>query len=313
MKKSKSSHRLLALFTLLVALLAGFCLFGQPASAVDVPDYRLQISPSQADLGQVTPGSTYTGKFSVQNTGTKPYSFTAEVVPYSVSDTNYDPLFDFPSDYTQLAEWVTFSSSTNTVQPNSSVDIEYTVKVPKDAPAGNQNAAIAVTMDAEAGSGVTTLQRIAFIMFSNVEGTTIKKGSIINNKVPGFVFSAPLKVTSTVRNDGNVYVPATYLLEVRNFFNNSLEYSNSTYQDGKEVIPNFVIFPDTNRYTEIAWDGAPSIGVFKVKSVVKILDEVSTVEKTVIICPLWLIVVIVLIIGLAIFWIVSRIIKRRSY
>lgn len=167
-------------------------------------------------------------------------------------------------------------------------------------------------MDVEPGAGVTTLQRIAFLMFSNVEGTTIKKGSITSNRVPGFVFQAPLKATSIVRNDGNVYLPATYLLEVRNFFNNSLEYSNSFYRDGEEVIPNYVIFPDTNRYTETVWEEAPSIGIFKVKSVVKILDEVSTVEKTVIICPLWLIVVIVLLIGLMVFWIISRIVRRRN-
>lgn len=313
MKNIKLSHRLLSLLVLPVAFLAGVSLFSQPTSAADLPDYRLQISPSQADLGQLKPGSTYTGAFAVQNTGTKPYKFTAEVVPYSVSDTDYDPLFDFPSDYTQLTEWVTFSSESDTVQPNSSVEVNYTVKVPKNAPAGNQNAAIAVTMDVEPGSGVNTLQRVAFIMFSNVEGTTTKKGSVTSNKVPGFVFSAPLKATSTVRNDGNVYLPATYLLEVRNFFNNSLEYSNSTYQDGKEVIPNYVIFPDTNRYTETIWEDAPSIGIFKVKSVVKIFDEESVVEKTVIICPLWLIVIIVLFLGLVIFWIVSRIVKRRSY
>ena len=312
MKKIKLSYRLLSLFVLPLAFLLGASFFGQPASAADLPDYRLQISPSQADLGQLTPGSTYTGTFAVQNTGTKPYKFTAEVVPYSVSDTDYDPLFDFPSDYTQLTEWVTFSSDGDTVQPGSSVDVNYTVKVPKNAPAGNQNAAIAVTMDVEPGSGVTTLQRVAFIMFSNVEGTTIKKGSITSNKVPGFVFGSPLKVTSIVRNDGNVYLPATYLLEVRNFFNGSLEYSNSTYRDGQEVIPNYVIFPETNRYTEVVWEDVPAIGVFKVKSVVKIFDQESTVEKTVIVCPLWLIVVIVLLLGFAIFWIVSRIVKRRG-
>lgn len=313
MKKIKLSRRLLSLFALPMALFAGISLFTQPAGAVDLPEYRLQISPSQADLGQLTPGSTYTGKFSVQNTGTKPYDFTAEVVPYSVSDTDYDPLFDFPSDYTLLTEWTTFSSDTNTVQPNSSVDIEYTIKVPTNAPAGNQNAAIAVTMDVEASSGVTTLQRVAFIMFSNVEGKVVKEGAVVSNKVPGFVFSSPLKVTSVVRNDGNVYAPATYLLEVRNFFNNSLEYSNSTYRDGKEVIPNFAIFPETSRYTEVTWDDAPSIGIFKVKSVVKIFDKDSTIEKTVIICPLWLIVVIAIFLGLVIFWIVTRIMKRRSY
>lgn len=303
-------------FALLSALLFTTMLgisLAQSAGAADQPEYRLQISPSQADLGLLVPGSTYTGSFAVQNTGTKPYSFTAEVVPYSVSDTDYDPLFDFPSDYTLLTEWTTFSSETNIVQPGSSVDVEYTIVVPTDAPAGNQNAAIAVTMDAESGSGVNTLQRIAFIMFSNVDGEIIKEGSILSNKVPGFVFSAPLKVTSTVRNDGNVYAPATYLLEVRNFFNNSLEYSNSYYSDGKEVVPNFAIFPETSRYTEVSWDDAPAIGLFKVKSVVKIFDEVSTVEKVVIICPLWLIVVIILLIGLAIFWIVSRITKRRPY
>lgn len=310
MKKIFKGLSILSL--LFVFFFTGVGFFSQPASAAGTSEYRLQISPPQADLGQLIPGKTYNGSFKVQNVGTKPYKFTAEVVPYSVSDTDYDPLFDYQSDRTLMTEWTTFSYDTDTVEPNSSVEVKYTVKVPANAPAGNQNAAIAVTMDVEPGAGVTTLQRVAFIMFSNVEGETIKKGSVIDNKVPGFVFSAPLKVTSTVRNDGNVYVPATYLLEVRNFFNNSLEYSNSFYRDGKEVVPNFVIFPETSRYTEVTWDNAPMVGIFKVKSEVKILDEVSTVEKTVIVCPLWLIVVIVLFIGLAIFWIVSRIMKRRD-
>lgn len=47
--------KLVLLPALLFATMLGVSL-AQSASAVDQPEYRLQVSPSQADLGQLTPG-----------------------------------------------------------------------------------------------------------------------------------------------------------------------------------------------------------------------------------------------------------------
>ena len=59
----------------------------------------------------------------------------------------------------------------------------------------------------------------------------------------------------------------------------------------------------------ISWDGAPHLGIFKVKQTVKFLGETKTTEKLVFICPIWLLFIILAIIFLIIFLIVNRAIK----
>jgi len=299
---------------LLLAATFGLSL-AQPAHADDRPDYRLQISPTQDNIGVVQPGDTYTGEFKVQNTGLKAYQYKAEVTPFSVKGNDYQQDFETVSDYTVMTDWTTLTGANGKVEPGSEATITYTIKVPRDAPAGLQAITVMVTMvntTEMQASGVQTVSRAAYPVYLNVDGETRRAAEIISHKVPSFSFAPAIVSTSNVKNDGNIYTNAEYWFEVRNFFNNQLEYSNTEYIDGVETPDLAVIFPDSERYVETSWDDAPSVGIFKVKSTVKIFDEVSTIEKTVIICPLWLIVTIVLFLGVAIFWIVSRIMKRRE-
>lgn len=305
--------KIVVLPLLLAVAAIGFCLV--PAHAEDQPAYRLQISPTQAKIGTAQPGDTYTGSFEVQNTGRNAYKYTVDVTPFSVKGQNYEQDFETVSGYTAMTDWMELSESSTTVEPNSSATVNYTIKIPHNAPAGLQAVAIMVTMvnpDDMQTSGIQTVSRAAFPVYLNVDGETRREAEILSHKVPSFSFVPAIVTSSIVENDGNIYTNAEYWLEVRGFFNNQLEYSNTEYIDGVETPGLEVIFPDSKRYNEVSWDDAPSIGIFKVKSTVKIFDEVSTVEKTVIICPLWLIVVIVLLIGLMIFWIISRIVKRRN-
>lgn len=290
--------------------------FSTNASAEETAKYWLAITPTQSNLATIEPGETYTGTFNVINKGTERATFEVDFKPYTVTDENYTPAFGNYTQYTEISEWITTSPKTSTVEPGERAEVRFTINVPKDAHGGSQMAAIIVRLvkgnDGNSSTAVEMVQELAYLVYGNVDGDVTEKGSVVSNKVPGFVFDAPLKVTAIMRNDGNIYTRATHLLEVRNFFNNSLEYSNSYYQDGEEIIPGSIVFPETNRYNEVTWDNIPTIGIFKVKSVVKIFNDESIVEKTVIVCPLWLIVVIVLFIGLAIFWIISRIMKRRD-
>lgn len=279
------------------------------ASAADVPDYRLQISPSQTDLGELKPGETYEGSFKIQNTGLKELPYKVSISPYSVTGADYEPDFNKTSGYTEIADWITLSETVGTVQPNDMATISYKISVPDDAPGGNQNAAIIVALDQDKiddNSIIQTSQRIAHFLYSNVSGQTREEAKVTTNKVPSFVFAPPVTVTSTIENTGNVYAKASYTLEVKSFFGGKEVYSNSEEPDTK------IIFPDTERYNEVSWEGAPQIGLFKVKQTVKIFDEVSEVEKVVFLCPLWFLILIIAIIGVIIFWIVSRILKRKS-
>ena len=69
--------------------------------------------------------------------------------------------------------------------------------------------------------------------------------------------------------------------------------------------------PETERYhTETC--NLPPIGLFRAKQTVKIFGEESIVEKTVIVCPLWLIFVILFVVIALIIWIIIRMKSRKK-
>ena len=70
--------------------------------------------------------------------------------------------------------------------------------------------------------------------------------------------------------------------------------------------------PESERYNVQEWKGAPMIGIFKVRQTVSIFGDVSVVEKIVVLCPLWLLFVIIAAILFIIFWIISKLKSRKK-
>lgn len=278
--------------------------------ASEIPDYRIQISPAKEDIGELKPGETFTGTFKVQNTGSKSFEFKVGVAPYTVIDEHYTPDYDKSNQYTDIVNWVKFSQETGSVEPNGEVEIAYEVKVPADVPAGGQYALLTAetigNQNNSNTSGVVTVNRVGMILYSNVQGKTRKTGSVIENKVPSFLFNPPVSATSIVENTGNTHANAEYVLQVYPLFGNEEVYTN------EENPMKLTILPETQRFNTITWPNAPHLGIFRVKQTVTIFGEVSTVEKTVFLCPIWFMFIVLAIIFCAIFWIVTRIRARRN-
>ena len=93
----------------------------------------------------------------------------------------------------------------------------------------------------------------------------------------------------------------TYTLQVYPLFGNEEVYTNEENPEKRTILP------ETRRLNTMSWDGAPQLGIFRVKQTVKFLDDTKVTEKLVFICPLWFLFVVLAIIFLAIFWIVSRV------
>lgn len=270
----------------------------------EVPKQRLQISPTRLELDDLKPGETTTQKFKVQNTGSEKIGYTVTAAPYSVSGDEYAQNFDDSTDYTDIVNWITFSKDEGELEPSTQDEITVTVKVPQDVPAGGQYAAILVKMvegDSGEGNIVMAEKQLGLIVYSNVEGQTRKEGSVVENKVPSFMFNPPISATSIVENTGNVHAEATYILQVYPFFGDEEVYTN------EENPEKHVILPETRRLNTITWEGAPHLGFFKVKQTVKFLDQESVTEKVLFICPIWFLLIILVLIFLIIFWIVSRV------
>lgn len=302
-------HKKLKNFVAAFAVLALALLNVPVALADDLPEYRLAITPTIEEFEDLQPGETRTGSFTVKNTGKQDFNYTIGFAPYSVEGEDYKPNYTDSTKYTDIANWISVDKSKGFLASGTETELNYTIEVPADAHGGAQSAIITITMDnKDTGdtTAVETVRQLGYRILGNVDGKITKTGQIIDNNVPGFVSTTPLTVSSVVENTGNVYTHAKYSVQVFPLFSDEEVFTN------EEEPEESLILPETKRYNSIAWEDCPSLGIFRVKQTVTIFDETSTVEKLVIVCPFWLLFVLILLVFLIIFWIISRIRGRKN-
>lgn len=284
--------------------------FFQPSAYADSSvDYRLGITPTQKGFGTINPGETYSDKFKVKNTGRETFDFTISFSTYNVEGQEYTANYEKATQYNDIVKWLSVDIDSGTVAPGDEVEITSSFTVPEDAHGGAQLGTIMVSMGNDSSNtsgGLEAVRRLGYIVYGNVNGEVTTTAKILENKIPSFIFTPPIAATSVVENTGNIYTSASYSLQVFPLFSDEEIYTNEEDPDKN------IIFPETQRFYTASWDGAPHLGIFRVRQTVKIFDEVSTVEKLVFLCPIWFLFIILLVIFVAIFWIVSRIRGRNK-
>ena len=217
---------------------------------------------------------------------------------------------DIVGTYNQIIDWIVLDRDTGSVAPNETDTLSFTINVPENAPAGGQYATILVqdeTDYARAGNGnvaIKSITRIASIIYAEVAGETRQTGDILENDVPSFLLSNKLETASMVKNTGNVHTDTEYKLQVWPLIGSEEICTN-------EEKPNYgLVLPETQKYYTQECD-LPPVGIFRVKQSIKIFNEESVVEKIVIVCPIWLIFIIVFLIVLVVGWFVTRKGKKK--
>lgn len=291
---------------------AVFCALGimmKPTFA----DVGISLSPMNQKIILV-PGKTYEGSFVVLNgaTNTEDLVFSVSANPFYV-DESYTPIYQNNGDYNQIVEWTTVDSNGGTLSPNEKKEIHFSIDVPKDAPAGGQYLAITVTggnSDDESrmqgGQNINVQYAMAHIVYAEIAGTTERKGEILNVDVPSFLFSGKISGTSSIKNTGNVHSNASYVLKIFPIFSDEEVYTNEEDPESKTILPNRTLLNTTT------WNETPPIGIFNVVYTAEFEGVTSEVKKLVIVCPLWLLFVIIAAFLLAVFWLFSRNKKRKK-
>ncbi len=293
-----------------LAVTAALSSFNPVFAEEEAPDFGLAISPSTLELADLKPGETLNGAFTLQNTGKKDCNFTLTVQPFSVSGENYEKDLETVTKYNDIINWITFSDSTGVLKAGESKEIEFRVQVPKDVPDGGQYGTIIAEAtndeDELASASISLGRRVGLIFYSQVSGKTRIAGSVEENKIPGILFNPPISATSIVENTGNTHITATYTLQVFPLFSDEEIYTN------EENPATSLIMPETRRFNTISWDDAPHFGVFKVKQTVNAFGQDDVTEKIIVICPIWLLFILILAIFCLIFWIITRIRARKQ-
>lgn len=268
----------------------------------------IEISPVIKEIN-LTPGHSYNETMTVKNIGDEVLNFSVTVSPYQVNNGDYAPSYNTYNDWTKITEWISVpKGEVYSLAPGEYKDINYTIDVPLDVPAGAQYAVISASSDdgTKKDSAVKIINNVGMIISAEVAGDTRSSGEIVSKNIPGFLLQPPISATFSFSNTGNVNATASCSMRITNFFNGSEVYSNA--ENPKKV----VVIPDTTRNSELSWENSPFLGIFRVNLSLEYLNDTLNFSKIVILCPLWFIVIFLLIITAAIIVIVIKF-KKRHY
>ena len=280
------------------------------------------VSPQDQEY-VLAPGQSVTG--GVEATNPKDaegeFYYIAEVVPYSVSDDGkYTTNFEATDDHTDIVNWVTMSDDDESglkevhgvLKPGETEKAYYTITVPKDARGGGQYFAVRVKTDVDAAQKaenddtvvIKEVIGIASLVFVEVSGDITVKGEITDNNIPSFFLAPPINASFVVKNEGNTHAKISYFLQVFPLFSDEEVYTTEEKMDTKYVLPG------ASRTIVQSWENTPQIGIFKVRQTVyydSMDNEPSVTEKMVIVCPIWLLFLIIFVIAALVIWIVMKI------
>ena len=265
-------------------------------------------------MGEVKPltaGETTTGTITVinQQNSNEPFSFKVSVAPYGVKGDSNDADLVTETEMTQLAKWVTLETTSGTLEPGESKEINYTIKVPADAPGGGQYAAIVVSSDnkSEDPAMVEYVYEMASIIFGEVAGETHHEGSIVKHTVPGFSTTPNISTDVVLENNGNIHEHARVNLTVTDFFSGEDIFST----EESETPTTEIVMPYSTRNIIRDLTNLPSLGVVTVKETITYLGKTDPIEKHIIICPLWFLALVLFTLGAIIAAIVDRVRDHR--
>ena len=192
------------IFGAIVAVLATSGFIASSVHAFEQPRIFLQVTPAKQNIGKLNPGQTYQGSFKVQNVGKEGFNFKIYATPFKIINENYDKNFERADNYSQMTKWFTFSQTKGHLNPESEVEIYYTVKVPHNVPAGSQHMAImAATNDGADKGNIKAISRVGMILRTTINGKTRACAKILQNDLPFLYFfltrqSRSLLVSKTV-------------------------------------------------------------------------------------------------------------------
>ncbi len=256
----------------------------------------------------ISAGESFSNSMVVINPTEETIDVKVYAAPYTVKGDEYENDYATETAYTEIAQWISFEQEVYTLTPGARVSVPFTITVPANAHGGGQYAAVfaeAIIDESSANtSTVKTIPRAAMLVYAKVDGEIDMAGRVVDQTIKNFYWNPPISTSAMVENTGNMDFTAKVTTTIMSFFGKE----NAT----EPIEDEFTIMPDTRRLIAQTWDGSPSLGIFKVRQEVTIMDDEPVVlERTVIIMPLFLLIIIVIALVLLIIWVIAKLKKHR--
>lgn len=258
-----------------------------PQTATAQESLVVSVTPPFSQIVLV-PGDTIRSYVKVVNANPFPLTVYATPVNFSSSGEQgapkFIPLLNDPIDATTLAGWITVTKDPIVVEPESSVNVDYTIAVPEAAPPGGHFAAILIgTRPPESSEPglVKTSQMVSSLFLARVAGDVVEEGQIREFSVARtFVPSPRAEFMMRFENSGSVYLQPQGDITIYNMWGKERGFIpvNQKTNFGN-------VLPKSIRKFSFTWEGTPSItdiGRYKaVATVMYGIDAKRSVDRTV--------------------------------
>ena len=274
--------------------------------------YGLTVAPMNESI-IIDPGDTYESSFTISNpvSSTSPTYYKLEVEPYFTSEDG-GSTNKIEGEYNEIVKWTTFNVPTEgKLEPNDTKEVSFTIKVPESASAMGQYMAIKVAASGEpikdddskptnsdSNATIKEVKKMAHIVYAEITGNSIKKGEITDLNLPSFLLSGNITGSATIKNTGNVHNEAKYTLQIYPLFSGEEVYTNEEQPTTVKILPGRQVFQ------EVSWENTPGFGIFNAVFTVEFAGQTQQVSKMIIICPVWVLFLILFVIIALIIWIV---------
>ncbi len=306
---------------LVVVTLIVVGILGQKTESAVAGSYGLTLAPMNQNV-IINPGDSREASFVMANlsSASTDVLYELSIEPFYISDEG-DINYEAEGDSGEMRNWIKFNvPTTGSLAPNEKMTVSFTIDVPETASAEGQYVAIIVTTN-DGSSGleengdnsenvpvvsIKETKRVAHLVYAEITGKTKKGGEILDVSLPSFLFSGNITGSSTIKNTGNVHGTANYTLQVFPLFSDEELFSNMEDPDLKTILPNRSV------YRELVWEKTPKIGIFRVIYTVEFENSTAEISKIVVVCPLWLLFLVVFAIVMFIIWLVMKAKSRKK-
>lgn len=214
----------------------------------------LTVSPAKTEL-YVNPGDNLILQFIVRNDDPVDGYIYPKVQGFS-EDEGGSKIF---LDKTPETEWV-FLPSEISAPSQKEIKVDVKINVPEDAPPGGHFLAIGFSSLPPKGKengNVAIGVNVIGLVYINVSGQTVEKASISNFNLKSFVLNLPLKLSYTVKNDGNTYIRPRGEIVFTNIFG---QKSGAILINPRDL----QILPNKEKVLETSWEPKFAFGPYKV-------------------------------------------------
>jgi hypothetical protein len=191
--------RILRVFSLFVlAVLFSLSVMASKADAAANSSQSIGVSPALI-FAKINAGASSSGAIEISNAGSTIKTVNLSVKQFGVNAYSYS--YNFQN---TKKNWISLNQNSVSVGAHQTVDVKYSVNVPRgNAPGGNYFTIIA-SSNFNTGD-ISSVGQAASLLYVTVNGKLDYSSRILNNSVSHFVFGPSVNYRFTILATGNVY------------------------------------------------------------------------------------------------------------